>query len=521
MPDSRTVKIFKNSSIAIIYQSLLIISKFVVRTIFIHTLGAEYLGVSGLFTNILSVLNLAELGIGISIVYSLYKPLSEKDTKEIKKYFKAFRYIYAFIGGIILLAGMCLIPFLDKIIIDSPNVGNIKLIYLLYLIDSSSSYFYAHYRSLISADQKGYMDHLNQIITLIIQTVAHILVLLMLKSFYLYLAINIFVHWISGFYLSLRIKKIYPYLREKTNEKLSGYQIRELIKNSLAIFSHKIGYTVLNSTDNILISMFVGTVIIGYYSNYHLIIITFTGMMALIVSALQAAVGNVCSVDNLVKQHDIFQKINFMFFWIYGVFLTGLIFIATPFIKIWLGEEYIMQESVLLVVYINAFLQGVRQVVAIYTTATGLFYKMRYKPIFEVIINLVVSVVLVKKMGVIGVFIGTLVSFILTNLWYEPYILYKYHFNRNSMIYFKNCVKYSAIITMSIFINGLIYSYVKLAGIAELVIKCITCIVIPSFLFIVFFGKTVEYIYAKDIMLGLLVKIKRALFKMGKGENDV
>ncbi len=506
MSNTRTSRIFKNSSIAIVSQIMSIFSKFIVRTIFIHILGAEYLGVSGLFANILSVLNLAELGIGTSIVYSLYKPLSEKNTTDIKKYFKAFRYIYAFIGGIILLVGICLIPFLDKIIIDSPDVGNIKLIYLLYLIDSSSSYFYAHYRSLISADQKGYIDYINKIVFLIIQTAAHILVLLIFKSFYLYLGINILVHWISGFYISIKLKKIYPYLKEKTNEKLSGHQIKELIKNSAAIFSHKVGYTVLNSTDNILISMFVGTVIIGYYSNYSMLILTMTGMISLIVSALQAAVGNVCSVDNLEKQHDIFQKINFMFFWIYGVFLTGLIFVGTPFIRIWLGEEYVMQESVLLIVYINTFLQGVRQVVAMYTTATGLFYKMRYKPFFEVVINLIVSVILVKKMGVIGVFIGTLISFILTNLWYEPFILYKYRFKMNCKIYYRNCLIYVAIILIGIIINKLIYNYLVLPSLADVITRSITSVFVPSGLFMLFFRNTTEYSYIKETIKSLIKK---------------
>lgn len=506
MPESRTVKLFKNSTIAMVYQVIFVLSKFVVRTFFVHMLGAEYLGINGLFTNILSVLNLAELGIGTSIVYSMYKPLAEKDTAEIKKYVKAFKSIYAVIGGIIFVIGASLVPFLHVFIKDLPDIGNIRLIYLLFLTDSVSSYYYAHYKSLVAADQKGFVGHYNAIVFTILKAVAQIIILVLLKNFYLYVVTSIISHWTSGFFISLKVKRMYPYLKAKTEERLSGGQIKELIKNSLAIFSHKIGYTVLNSTDNILISMFVGTVIVGYYSNYNMIILTITGMMALIVSSFQATVGNVCAIDSIDKQHDVFLKINFMFFWLYGIFITGLIFAGTPFIKIWVGDKYVLQETVLMVVYLNAFLQGVRQVVAMYTTATGLFYRMRFKPLFEVAINLVASVILAKKLGITGVFLGTLISFIATNLWYEPYILYRYHFKKGIKTYYQNCVLYGLIIIIGIIVNKIILSFIELPAILDFITRCFTSVIVPSVLFLLFFGKTEEFAYLKSAVLGLVRK---------------
>ena len=475
--------------------------KFIVRTVFVYCLGVEYLGVNGLFTNILSILNLTEMGFGASIVYNLYKYLAVGDKCEVSKYVNAFRKIYAVIGVLIFVLGMILTPFLHVFIKDTPNVGNIRFIYFLYLADSVSSYFFAHYRELLQADQKGYINYINRLFFVILQSLAQIIILVLLKNFYLYLSVNIVLQYLSGMKIRRKALKVYPFLKEKCKDKLSKEQKDELFRNSKALFYHMIGFAMLNSTDNIIISSFIGTVAVGKYSNYALIQSILTGLIALFTANIQATVGNVCAKENDEQQIAILMRVNFIIVLLYGIVLSGMYITANSFIEIWVGADYVLSENILFAFYINAFLLGIRSVISVYITALGLFYRTRTKPFFEVTINLIFSIVLVKRIGMTGVFAGTLISFVTTNLWYEPFVLFKCHYKKGLWQYYRNCAGYVLLVFICIFINRTICSFIHLTGIPNVVFRAVISIAIPILTFSFVYRNTSEYLYLKKLAL--------------------
>lgn len=511
---SRIINSLRNSYIAMIGQGANIILQFLLRTVFIKTLGLEYLGVNGLFTNILSVLSLAELGLGTTIIYSLYKPLAEKDTQKIKVLFKAFKKIYMVIGIVIFILGISSIPFLNYLIKDTPKIGNLNLIYILFVIDSAVSYFFAHYRSLLNADQKGYMDTINKIIFTLIQILFQIITLFMLRNYYIYLLIRIVTNIISGYALSLKAKKNYLYLNEKTKDNLTSKDLKDLIKNSIAMFSHKIGFVVLNSTDSIIISSYVGIIAVGLYSNYLLLISTISTVVSLIVAAIQASVGNLSSSIDKHRVHDVFLNLNFVLSWIYGFCAICLYVLLSPFIVFWIGESYLIGMPIVIMIVVNFYIQGMRQSVLVFTTANGLFYNMRFKPIIEVLINLTVSIIFVQSLGIFGVFLGTFISTMITSFWYEPYTLYSEEFKKSTREYFSRYLIYTTVHVISAFITKYLCELISNEFKLSLMLKIAICLTVPNLIYFIIFSKTNEFKYIKNTIRSMLNKRNRDTYSI-------
>lgn len=504
--ESRIRNTIKNTLYGFSGQVLTIILNFILRTIFIYFLGMEYLGVNGLFANILSVLSLTELGLGTSITYSMYRPIAEKDNSHICILMTAFKKLYAFIGLIIFTLGLLIMPFLNHLIADSPNVGNLYILYFMFLVDTASTYFFGHYRALVSADQKEYINVKNRSKFKIIQVITQIIVLITTRNYYLYLFIQITCNILSNLNLSLIVKNKYIFLKDKPTKKLSRIEIKEIIKYSIGFFSHKMGYTVLNSTDNIIISTFIGSLIVGMYSNYLLLINTVLQLISIIINSVQASVGNLVVNTKNEVQKLMFFRINFIYFWIYGFCAVCLITLSTPFVKIWVGNEFIFNNEIVYIIILNFYITGARQSVGTFTGAKGLFWYLKYKPIFEVIINLIFSIVLIQKLGLIGVFIGTFIATISTSFWYEPYILFKKGFNSNLNEYFIKYLSYLIVTIISAGIINLISDKINIGGLVGLILNLIVCIIIYNIIFIISFFKTEEFKYIFSLAKSILRK---------------
>ena len=270
---SRTENSIINSTMSIITQVLTVILNFAVKTVFIKMLNDEYLGVNGLFTNIITMLSLADLGIGIAIPYSLYKPLAEKDEQKINILMNFYKKIYNIIGMVVLLIGLSLTPFLGLIIKDIPdNVPNLSLIYMLFVIHSASSYFFVYKKFLIDSDQKGYITSRIIFAFSTILSIIQIILLVITKNYILFLLASIIMVILQNIYISYKANKMYPFIKNKTNDKLSKDDVKDIKKNVSSLFIYKVGTVIMNGTDNIIISKFIGLIIVGFYSNYVLII---------------------------------------------------------------------------------------------------------------------------------------------------------------------------------------------------------------------------------------------------------
>lgn len=442
--NSRTTNVIRNIIGGVGGQIFTSILMFVCRTYFIKLLGAKYLGVNGLFSNVLSMLSLAELGIGPAIVFSMYKPIAQNDEMHVAKLMNFYKTAYRLVAGIVLVVGLSLVPFLNVLIKGDPGVTNLKLIFILILSNTVVSYLLAYKGSMLSADQKAYVGVIIKNIFAVVQNVSQIVVLVLTGNFILYLVVQIITTFIANLVQAVYVNKKYPFLVTYKKEKIEKAERKDIVKRVRGMMMHKIGGFVLNSTDNLVISKFVGVIAVGIYSNYFMIINLVKGYVSHITAALSASVGNLIASESSEKTYSVFNVTLFVHFWIYGFITVCFWTLFKPFITLWIGESYVLSGGVLFLVIMNFYLTGVQGCIDTYTNATGLFWETRFKPIFECVINLVVSIVLAKYIGMLGVFIGTLASYLCT-FWVNPIVVFKKQFKSSPLPYFLKLFTYTVI----------------------------------------------------------------------------
>ncbi len=504
----RTESSIKNLIYAFGGKIVELLVKLVTRFVFVKILATEYLGLNGLFSNILSILSLVELGIGPALTYSLYKPLAHKDTKKIKALINLYKKLYNIIGIVILLLGISITPFLPYLINKMPNISNIYYIYILFVLNTSISYFYTYKRSLLEADQKRYISTIYVQIFNIILNISQIIVLLITHNYIMYLFIQIIMTLLVNVSISKKAEKIYPFMKEKNIEKVDKDTKKTITKNVFAMVFHRIGGVVVNGTDNIIISKYVGLSEVGLYSNYYMIITALKGILTQIFTSITASVGNLVAIESQEKAYNVFKKILFLNFWLYSFSTICLMCLFNDFITLWLGKEYLFSIQIVILIVANFYVTGMRKTVLTFRDALGLYWQDRYKPIFESVINLVVSIMLVKYIGIVGVFIGTFVSTITTCSWVEPYMLFKYGFKKSSKEYF-SLITFYAILTiiLTITMYSLLTSLFNQITIITLIIKAVLCIIIPNMVFCTLFYKTDEFIYYKNLLINIIKKL--------------
>lgn len=502
----RTKNSLRNIKYNLIVQILNLVFQFINRTLFIRVLGNEYLGINGLFSNILTLLSLADLGIGTVLTYSLYKPLEEKDETKLKKLMNYYKKIYVTIGLVIFVIGMAIIPFLPKLIKEMPNVPNLNLIYCLYLLNSVASYFCIYKFTIISADQKNYIVSMTQQFFSIIASIVMIIILFCTKNFILYLITQIFFSIFSNLYLSKKAEKMYPFIKDCGGCQLDNTEKKEIKKNTFALFLNKIGSVVVSGTDNLVISSFVGINAVGLYSNYLLIINSINKFTGQYFNSLYASVGNLNSSEDNKKIYDIFKKIFFGNFGIYTFCSVCLYCLFNPFITIWLGKEYVFHDIIVGTIVLSFYIDGMRKSVLMFRESMGLFTNDQFKPIVESILNIVLSIVLTIRFGIVGVFLGTIISMLVSCVFVESYILFKHGFKEKYTkflkLYFKYIVIGILVLVISLFINNVIIINNQLL---EFFVKLMITVIVNILLICLFVYKTDEFKYFSN-MFGTLLK---------------
>lgn len=474
---------------------------FISRTVFIYVLGNAYLGVNGLISNILSMLSLTELGVGTAITFSLYKPIAENNENKIAGIMEFYKKVYRYIGIFIFIIGLIIMPFLKYIIKDYNIIKeNINIIYFLYLINTMYTYLFTYKRTLIVADQKAYKIVPFTTIFRVMTILSQIVILITTRNFIAYLIVQIITTLIENICINGYIDKNYPVLK-KCNEKIDNSELKVISKNIKAMMLHKIGDFCINSTDNIIISAFVNIVAVGIYSNYLMLIGMINQFVMIFFNSLTASLGNLIAKESKEKSFEIFNIMNFIGFWIYGFVAVCFYNLINPFITLWIGKENLLDEKIVVVIIINYFLTGMRVPVATIKSAAGLYSDDKYVPIIQSLINLVFSIILVQKWGLIGVFVGTLISSISLPCWYRPILIYKKIFKKSYIGYFINYVKYICILILNIFISKSLIRVISF----ELnwfifSIMIIICLLIPNVTIILFYKKTKEFKYILDIV---------------------
>lgn len=494
MEKSRTTNVIKNAKVAAFSQIIYILLNFISRTIFIKMLGNEYLGVNGLFTNILTVLSFAELGIGNAIIYNMYKPIASNNEKKIKALMHFYKNAYTVIGVIVAIAGVCVIPFFKYIIKDIPNIKeNIIFIYLLFLTNTSLSYFFTYKKSIISAYQKEYVINYYKLIFSVLQTVLQISILFITKNFILYLIIQIICTFFNNYFVSKKADKMYSYIKEKNEDTLTKREKKAIYLNVKSLTMYKFGSVILNGTDNIIISAMLGVATVGIYSNYTLIINAILSIIGQVLNVFTASVGNLNAIGTKQQKEKVLYELFFISLIIYG-FCSGALFILiNPFINMWVGESYILSIGIVISIIIQFYINGLQFAPYTYRNTMGLFSRGKYAPIVAAVINIIFSILLGKYFGLIGIFAATSISRLVTTTWMDPYLIYKYKIDGKLSIYFKKYILYTLVVVFNIILCYITLNYIPNTGIFTFILKGLIYTTITIAVYILFFFKTPEF----------------------------
>ncbi|MFQ7473077.1 MAG: lipopolysaccharide biosynthesis protein [Anaerovoracaceae bacterium] len=444
----------KNIKIAWLMHIVHVFGQFISRTVIIMVLSVEYVGLSGLFSNVLSMLSLAELGIGEAIVFSLYGPIARGEKKEINAIMTFYQKIYIGVGLFILIAGISLTPAIEYLIKGVPDIPYIHVIYVMYVANSAMSYFFSYRATFIRANQKNYIVTVNEEVFNIISIVIRSVLLIVTGNYLLFMGLGILILLIQNINITLIANKRYPYLKEKSKEKIPEKTFAEIKKNTAAMVFHKIGTIIVFATDNVIISKFLGLASVGLYSNYYTLTSAFTAFINKFFTSISASVGNLAVSESIEKQEKTLFQVLFVNFWLYTFTCSGLFALLNPFIKnIWLGSEYIFGIAVVLLIVIKNYLTGMRKAAQTFKNAKGLYWYNKYMPIYESLINLIMSLILVNLIGISGVLLGTIISSLVTCVWIEPHVLYKYGFGKSAKEYVKKYIEYMVVFLITIAIS--------------------------------------------------------------------
>lgn len=510
MNQSRTKNTIRNMICGLFNKIVVLIFPFIIKTILIKKLGPEYLGLSSLFTSILQVLNLTELGFSSAIVFCMYKPLAEKDTKTICELMKFYKKIYRVIGIIILILGLFLLPILPKLINGTyPSDINIYILYILYLFNTLISYFLFAYKSaLLTADQRvDLISSINTIISLIVY-VFQICILCILKNYYIYVIAIGISNILNNIIVSRIVDRKYPEYICKGEISLALK--KDIKKRVYGLMIQKICQTTRNSLDSIFISFFLGLNIVAIYNNYYTILSAVTSILSILTTSIVASIGNSVVTCSIEKNYNDMNKFNFIYMWLSGLCTSCLLCLFQPFMRFWMGENYMFSLNTVIYFCAYFYLLKMGDIRAVYAEATGIWYEARYRALVETILNVVLNYFLGKYYGVNGIIIATLISLFLINFVYGSTIIFKYYFKNISVIdYFKRHLYYLLVTMISCLVAFKTCSFVNIAGFMELIIKGIICMIVSNIVFYVFYFKYDMYSEMKIFIKNIIKKTNK------------
>jgi len=467
---------------------------FFTQRIFLHILGAEYMGLNSLFTNILSALAVAELGIGNAIIFSMYKPMAEDDHETIRALMAFYKRCYAIIGLVVLALGLVILPFTPAIVGQQSLNVNVMIIFAMSLFDIVASYYLGYKRSIIFVSQQNYIIDFVGLIYIILLSALQMLVLFLTKNYYLYLGVKLVLRVLQNVVLNIIAGKMFPYIREPNPPKLSKKMRKDIAKKVKGLIYHKASSFIVLGTDNIIITSFLGLFVNGLYASYYMIISSLQGIFGQIITATMASVGNLLVENNKPKQFDVFRKIRFINFWLALFGMTGLLVVMDSFITVWLGAEYLLGFDVLLVLVINFYVYVSRTSYNVFKEAAGIFYEDRFVPIIESAINVVASLVFVNIFGLAGVFLGTILSSMVLYVYSYPKYVYKKLFGRSYKQYAVETIGYAllagVICAISFFVARLVAGMTGFTGIPLVILNIIVTAVVPNALMLLCFAKS-------------------------------
>lgn len=507
---SRTINTKQNILAGLVRQSLEILLPFIVRTIVIYSLGELYQGLSGLFTAILQVLSLAELGFSTVVTFSLFKPIADDDKPTICAIVAYLRKVYKIVGLVILGVGIVILPFIKFFIkADYPQDINIYVLYAIYLLNSVISYFFYAYKStLLSAYQKeSVVNNVYSIIS-IGSRILQIIVLLLTKNYYLFVAVLLIGSIANNLLIQHYSKKYYPEIQPRGE--IQNLTKSEITKQIKGIMINRLADTARNSFDNIIISTLIGLTAVAIYGNYYYVYSALYGVSLVIIHAMQASVGNSIATESIEKNYKDLQKFTMIFSWFTGWCTVCMCCLYQPFMNIWMvGKPYLVLSNfnmILFCIYFYAItMNNTRN---LYVNGNGIFWELRYYYIAEALGNLVLNIGLGYLWGITGVLIATIITIFVFNFVARTNKLFQIYFKQSPKVFYGQHALYFVITLITAMITFLVCSIVHICGITGLIIKAIICVFLPNIVFYVSYSRMPLFGEAKSF-------VKKVFFKKG------
>ena len=518
---NRTKNATRNIFFGLILKIYQIVIPFVMRTAIIYLMGIKYAGLNSLFTSVLQVLNLAELGVGSAMIYSMYKPIAEDDSKTICALMKLYRTFYRAIGLVIAVVGGALTPFIPHLINkDVPDDINIYILYLLNLAATVLSYWLFSYKnSILQAHQRTDVVSKVTLATNTVQYGLQLFVLWYFRNYYYFVIVLLFTQAATNIVTAYFANKLYPDYKPKGQvEKDTVKQITGRIRD---LFTSKIGSVIYDSADTIVISAFLGLTVLAVYQNYYFILNSITGMIAVIFSACTAGIGNSIVVETKEKNFNDFKKFTFIICWIAGFCATCLLNLYQPFVEIWVGKDYMMEMFAVICLVVYFFVRQINSLFNLYKDASGMWHEDRFRPLVTALTNLILNIILVQFIGIYGVIFSTVIAVVFVGMPWLLHNLFTYIFEKKYFwTYMKKLFVYCLVIVISCILTNVICNFVDGNLWKVLVIRGLICLITTNVLYLIVYNSTVEYAEAIQLVNKMTKgKIKGILVHLGLKEE--
>lgn len=490
-------------------QLLSVVVTFVVRAVFVRELSMDYLGVESLFSSILTILSLAELGVGSAITFSLYRPIAENDTERLKSTMRFFKRVYCSIGVLIAVIGFCLFPFVQVFIENPPDLPYLNFYFLFFVMNTAVSYFFSYKGLLLYAYQRDYVVSLVRYSVQIVLSIAQIVMLVLTKNYFVFLSIMLLTTVVQNVLISRAADRAYPYLNEKDAGKIDKGDLKSISQNTVALLLHRIAGTASIPASSLIVSKFIGIGTIAVYGNYILVLGSVQRILSRLFDAVTASVGNLGVLEGKGRQREIFDQCLFVSGFVPGVAFCVALCCLKPFVGLWLGEEYVfpLETTILLVFWY--YLQGIRAAGQTFTSAYGLYWKSWYKAVAETVVLLGLSLVLVQTLGVNGVALSGILSMAFVSIPIETYVVAKYSLDTKARRYLAVIARHVAFTIVYTGIALAVCEAIPLQGVLAVVVNFAVSLIISMSLGVLLYATTKERHNLKNLYQRVLRLVKR------------
>jgi len=491
MVQSRMANTARNAVWGFVEKFVQMVLPFVTRTLILTLLNEKYLGLNGLFTSIITTLNLADLGFGAAITYTMYKPIANNDNKALSAILNYYKKIYRSIGFLVLILGLALMPFLSHLIKgDVPADINIYLLFSIYLTNTVLSYWlFAYKKSLLHAYHRDDVQSRISVITLFLQYGLQILLLLLFDNYYLYVIVMPVITLIGNIMTAIITKHMYPDVLCKGN--VEKQVVRGIKKQVGGAFIGKVCGVTRNSLSSVFISSFLGLTQVAIYSNYYYILGAVHTFMNVLTNSMVGGVGNSIVKESVEKNYKDFTKFTFLYSWVSGWFSCCLLCLYQPFMRLWVGESLMVSFPTMVLFVLYLYVMAASDIKNVYYTARGLWWEGRWRSLLEVLVNTALQYFAIKYMGIAGILISTILTMALINYLYGTSILFKHYFKGFSMFkYVIQCLCYLIVTCVVCALTYLVCSFISLTGIVRLLVIAPICILLPNILLLLVYCRT-------------------------------